>query len=261
VRPAGPLVALALPVFDFTDVALRWHHARRAALRAVVVEADGTESEDELLSRALARNADDANRKVFDNSLRLGLGFTRFFEKEFSLGELPSVLEELGVPCLAGAWNPVEDEPAITLERAGCPAGALGRATCDWWREAIDGFVLGITGGIRHARHASIGHGDGRCVDVLYVLPESQLRFGAIPSELHEGLERVRRMAKSFDSSVDVEFLGISEGTLLYQLKRSGCGGDLSMSSVVERDLRRRYPQLGLREISPRSVLADGAAG
>ncbi len=245
------------------DLAPRFRHARRAALRSLLPEADGTESDDDLLAQALARDPVGAGKAVFDNSLKLGTAFARFYDKEFTLGELPEVLDALGVPCLGGVWRPAEGEPARILERAGCAGGALGPATCDWWREAIDGLVLGITGGIMHARHESVGHGDARCVDVVYVRPESPMRFGPIPPELRETLDRVCRLARVFDSTVQVNFLGISEGTLSYQAKKSGCGGGIAVSALVEREVHRRFPELALMDVSPRSVLAEGgeAAG
>lgn len=244
----------------FHDLSARWRHARRAALRAQLPESGPEAGDDDLLAAGLAANADDATKRVFDNSLRLGVGFTRAFDKELSLGELPAALSELEAPCLAGTWAPAEgDEPALTLARDGCPAAKLGPAACEFWREAIDGLVLGITGGIRHARHESVGHGGARCFDVVYVRPESPLRFGAIPSEIRDALEEVRRTAATFDSTVRVDFMGISQETLYYQLTRAGCGGDLSISSVVERAVRRRLPDLKLREISPRPVLGTDA--
>ncbi len=242
------------------DLAARWRHARRSALRAGLPGSTSAESEEDLLSRALASSAEDAQKRAFDNSLRLGVGFARYFDKEFTLGELPDVLAALGAPCLVGEWRPASDgEPALFLERKGCPSASLGPSACDFWREAIDGLVLGITGGIRHSRHESKGHDDARCLDVVHVRPESPLRFGAIPSDVRAGLEGARRMARAFDSTVDVEFLGISQGTLFYQLNKAGCGGELSVKSLVEREVRRRFPRLDLREISPRSVLTGDA--
>lgn len=232
------------------DLGDRWRRARLAALRALVTDPDESD-ELALLPRALAVDASEVSRRVFDNSLRLGQSFARFTGHELALGELPDLLMALGSPCLQGAWRECASEPALTLVRDGC--AAVG--ACDYWREAIDGLVLGITGGIRHARHQSQGHGGDRCEDVVYVDPESSLRFGSIPDEMQDGLSRVRASARRFDASVDVVFLGVSEGVLLYQLNKNGCAGELDVASTVERGLRKRFPDLALREISPRPVL------
>jgi hypothetical protein len=244
------------------DLADRWRRARRAALFAVVPEADRGELDEPLLARALARDAASVSRRVFDNSLRLGTGFARHFG-EPDLNELPHVLGTLGVPCLHGDYAPARGERALELTREGCDA-APSAGRCDFWREAVDGLVLGMTGGIRHARHESRGHGSGRCRDVFFVDPESALRFGPIPEAMASALERVRGLVRAFQSSIDVEFLGLSEGTLYYQERRGGgCqggeGGDVSVASLVQRSIRRRFPEVSVREISPRPVLAgDG---
>lgn len=233
------------------DLADRWRRARRAALRSLLTEAGDDEDEVALLTRALAVDAAETYRRVFDNSLRLGQGFARYFGAELPLGALPDLLSALGSPCLQGDWRGHDEEPALLLSREGC--ASVG--ACDFWREAIDGLVLGVTGGIRHARHVSRGHGGAACVDVLYLDPESSLRFGEIPETMREGLERVRATARRFDSRVDVTFLGVSEGVLLYQLVKNGCSTELDVKSVVESGLRKRFPDLALREISPRPVL------
>lgn len=242
-----------MPGIDTHDLAERWRRARIAALAALLPATDGSRDSDELalLTRALAVDAAETYRRVFDNSLRLGQSCARWFDHEPALGELPALLQALGSPCLQGQWQAMDGEPALSLSRAGCEAAGA----CDYWREAIDGLVLGLTGGIRHARHESRGHGGNTCVDVVYVDPESALRFGSIPEPMREGLERVRGTARRFDSSVDVKFLGVSEGVLLYQIEKSGCRGELDIGPVVEKGLRNRFPDLALREISPRPVL------
>jgi len=241
------------------DLAARWRFARRAALRgALPATAAAEEGDDGLLARAIGEKHPEIERKVFDNSLKLGTGFSHFFDREVPLGELPSLLSRMGVPCLHGAWSEAQGGGARVLERGGCPAA--GAEACGWWREAISGLTLGVTGGVLHARHQSVGSGGARCVDVFYLDPESPLRFGPIPDEMGEGLAEVSRVARAFDSTVNVEFLGVSEGVLFYQIHQPGCGGGVSVSSGVERGLRRKFPGLGLREVSPRPVLDEQAA-
>ncbi len=235
------------------DLEARWRHARRAALRTVVHEADGSVTEEDLLREALRRDAATTRARAFDNSLRLGHGFTRFHGKTYALSELPAALSRLGVACLQGTWRAAETEPALVLERDGCAYGAAGPGPCSYWRDAIDGLVLGITGGIRCARHESQGHGDARCVDVAYVRPESPLRFGPIPEEQRMALEGARRRVRLFDSSVDVVFHGVLEGVLHYEVKATGCGGNLAVASMVEREIRRRLPGIALQDAAPRS--------
>ncbi len=243
---------------ELGDLSQRWQFARRAALRSVLPESTGAESYDALLVAALAADAEKAIKAGFDNSLRLGAGFARFYGTELPLHTLPDALASLGVPCLAGDYRRDEDEPALWLERAGCPSGALGPHACRFYREAIDGLVLGLTGGILHARHESSGAGGARCVDVFYLDPESDLRFAPIPDEMVGPLESVRKQARAFNARAEVTFVGMSEGVLYYREGSAYEPGSVSVRSLVERGVRRRFPDLALREISPRSVLAEG---
>jgi hypothetical protein len=243
------------------DLSERWRRARRAALLATVVRRAEGEGEEELVLRALQKDREGALKQVFTNSLRLGTSFAQYHRVELPLGDLPATLPHLGVPCLAGRYRPCEGEAAYFIERGGCPAAELGKGVCDWWREAIEGLVLGITGGIFYTRHASAGRGGGVCVGVLYVDPESPLRFGAIPEAMREATESVRRTARAFHTSLDVEFLGMNEGVLFYRNRRRGCGDtSLNVQSLVERGIHRHFPGVELREVTERSVLgADGA--
>lgn len=253
--PIDPSSALAPSAEALADLAGRWSRARCSALRAVVAGRDG--SEDDLLPIALATDAAQVHHRVFDNSLRLGGGFARL-HGVLAFADMPRALGAMRVPCLDGAWRCFDGEEALALARPGCPLGTSGAAACDYWREAIGGLVLGMTGGARHARHESLGRRGERCVDYFYVDPESPLRFGPLPESLGAELERVRRTARAFDGATTVRFLGVSEGVLLYRIDRAGCGGQLDVRAIVERAVKCRFPDLELREISPRSVF-DGS--
>lgn len=216
-------------------------------------------ADDLLLAAATAKDASRAQRRAFDHSLRLGRGFARTYGVELGLEELPQTLGMLDVPCLQGCWRAIDDDRALLLERDECPAARLGPNACDFFREASSGLVLGLTGGIRHARLESRGHGDARCIDLFHEDPESPLRFGTIPAAMRGDLARVRALARAFDSSAEVEFLGVSEGVLLYRLDRRTGASDVSVRGLVERAVSRRFPELSVREISPRPVLAHEA--
>lgn len=132
--------------------------------------------------------------------------------------------------------------------------------TCDAWREAIDGLVLGLTGGARHTRTASAGHGQNSCVDLVYEDAESPLRYGDLDDELIPTLESVQKFVRNFRGA-DVRFLGVSEGVLLYQLDTTGCDEHRAPArTLIENLLNTKLPHLQVRELSPRAVLAEGAA-
>jgi hypothetical protein len=243
-----------------SELSVRWRKARLAAARAVT--GAPAQADDEGLLTACAAETDEVefHRRLFENSARLAEGFVRFHRHRVTLDELPALLSELDSPCLAGArWEAVPDEPTLKGTRPPCRAGC-DAATCDAWREAIDGLVVDLTGEGRHTRTASAGHGQAVCVDVITLNPESPHRFGALPDDVVPVLESVQRFVRQFNGA-DVRFLGVSEGVLLYQLDVAGCGDTRRAARAhVEAMLTRKLPQLLVRELSPRPVLDDSTA-
>lgn len=240
------------------ELSLRWRHARRAALRKVLPASTADTPDDELLRSALASDAAAAHRAVFENSLRLGRGYAAVEGSHATFSDLAGALPELAVPCAERTPRaPEDDSAAMYLERDACPASALGADGCDFYREAIAGLVLGMTGGILHTRHDSAGHGGARCVDAVYLDPEWSGRHGPVPDELRPHLEAAARTLSMFDSRARVEFLGVSEGVLHYAVKGAGGTGGLRLGATLERLLARRAPGLSLREVSPRAVFVD----
>lgn len=242
------------------DLAERWRRARRSALRAVVAEdvADDV-TDDDLAVRALERAADDALRAVFDVSRRLGLSFRAYYRVELPLADLVRLLPAIGAPCTSRDWSPISGDAAQRAERAPCGVWSQHPRACALWREAIDGLVAGLSGEVRFARHASRGAGDGRCVDVLHVHPRSPSRYGPIPEAMRDGLDAIARTARALDGALDVELLGMSEGVLYYRAQRAGGVGAGEVSTSIEPAVRRRFPDLVIREVSPRPVLTPDA--
>lgn len=240
------------------ELSLRWRHARRAALRKVLPASTADTPDDELLRSALASDAAAAHRAVFENSLRLGRGYAAVEGSHATFSDLAGALPELAVPCAERTPRaPEDDSAAMYLERDACPASALGADGCDFYREAIAGLVLGMTGGILHTRHESAGHGGARCVDAVYVDPEWRDRHGTIPEPLRPHLDAVSATLRMFDSRARVEFLGVAEGTLHYVVRGGGGAGSLNVGGTLARLIHRRLPDLSLREVSPRAIFSD----
>lgn len=229
------------------ELGQRWARARRAALRAVAGQVDG-EADRQLTLRAFEVDALEASRKTFDNSLVLGQQFRRR-QGPVPFAALGATLASLSSECLRGAWKAHAREPAWVLERTPCSGCA---SVCDAWREALDGLVLGLSGEGRATRHRSGGHGDATCVDVIYLDPESPLRFGFIPDAMREGLDAVSRFLNGLKGT-RVRFLGVSEGVLAYELDVDGCGGTEAVTALLTRAVAARWPDLRVRDVSPRS--------
>ncbi len=241
------------------DLSERWRRARRAAMRATVPDAPAETNDDALLTAALDRAPDDTLRRVFDVSSNLGKSFRAYYRLELPLADLVRMLPALDAPCTARHWSPIPDQAAQRAERDPCDHVQLHPRACELWREAIHGLVLGLGGAILFARHTSAGSGAPRCVDVLYVHPQSPARFGPIPDELRDGLDSIRRTARAFDAALDVDFLGVSEGVLYYRTHRAGAVAPGQVTTSIEAGLHRRFPGLATREVSPRAVFTPDA--
>ena len=229
------------------DLESRWARARRAALRVVAGCVEG-EPDEVLAERAFEVDALEAARATFDNSLMLGKGFRRH-HAPVAFSELGPTLDALKGPCLRGQWQPHPREAAWVLERKPCGACT---AVCDGWRESLDGLVLGLSGEGRATRHRSGGHGDDTCVDVVYLDPQSRLRFGFVPDAMQEGLDAVEKFIGSLKGT-RVRLLGVSEGVLSYELDVDGCGGTEAVTALLTRAVKARWSELVLRDVSPRS--------
>lgn len=264
------------PHFDRSEFSERWKKARIAGIFSILarLQADG-ESEFDLLKAARdvePKEQDLILRGVFDNSRKLGLGATRYFGVTWEISDIVELLPFASSPCFSQVWR--ECDQVQVLRRAGCGVfGQLGRFGCDYWREAVDGLVMGVGDGERFSRHSSLGHGDVECVDVLYVenpLPEfavsdrgkrgiqrSGRKFGRLPDELLQRLEPIRKRYESTGLRLALE--GLSEGTLFYRLESGdgsicGAGGKLLHESFA-REVSRVSPALRIKDVGPLAVL------
>jgi hypothetical protein len=240
------------------DLAARWARARRSALLATGI-AEMNQPEPELVEAALSLDRALCLKLAFDNSRQLGLGFRRFYEVDVPLQNLASLLPELGAPCLRGTWQRVDAPPHFRLEREPC----AWRENCStigaFFREATDGLVLGLSSSAHFARHQSRAAGDSLCLDVLFVRDAKMLRYGPLPETMQPGLAEAKKLASTFDSETEVEFLGVSEGTLFYALKTNPAHPGVRIKPSLERALLRRFPHLSFVDVTPTEVSLDSA--
>ncbi len=238
------------------DLSGRWLRARRAAALKVTGELAEAQDELGLVARAVAANEQDAMRQVFSHSHALGNSYRRFFKTVPALQQWPDFLAALATPCLAGRWSTIPAcDGALRLTRGGCAWGVDARL-CDWWREAADGLVLGVSGVLRHTRHRSRGHGDGDCQDVLFEDVDGAPRYGDIPPQLQPSLQAIHSQVRLWDSAARLEWLGLSEGVLLYRLTRVNQDAGLALNQMVEQQLGRRIPNVKIQELAPRAVFS-----
>lgn len=259
------------PRFDIEDFSSRWERARLSALRSVLQDAGvstSVDAETQLLAQIRSENKEILLRRVFDYSRQFGLSASRYLGMSLEVQDLVEILQTSPVPCFRGSWR--SHNSAFVLERVGCEViSDVGNLACDFWREALDGLIMGVGENERLARHRSVGHGDSECVDVLFteefsiprVVPSSNLepvtpKFGALPIDLETALQDVRKYFESM--KVQLRFAGLSEGVLYYELKTEdgvlcGAGGRLMHESLL-REISKRFPSLKTQDVSPLAV-------
>lgn len=226
-----------------------------AALLSVLPDATVT-SEDELLPEALTRGSDTLLRRIFENSQALGRSFGAHHRVVLERADLRSIAPRLGLRCLE---RPVTDAGTVTTMRTSTCAAALAPedpALCDYFREAFDGLVLGLSDGeLFHRRHRSRGHGDQECLDVLFA-PEqagASAHYGEVPQDLRAALEPIRARLRLLPG-IEVEFRGFSEGVLAYEILSAPA--EIATDEVIRTALERRIPKLRAQNVAPRAVFA-----
>ncbi|MCC6806326.1 MAG: hypothetical protein IT381_02790 [Deltaproteobacteria bacterium] len=191
-------------------------------------------------------------RRVFDHSLALAKSFGRHHGVVLEQPDLVSLLPALGLAC--GEREHRDGDASCWLERA--PCSEASKALCAFYREAIDGLVLGLTDGeVFFRRHRSGGNGDARCLDVLFAAAAGaeQQKYGPIPEAMREGLLAAEQSLARLPG-ITVRFVGFSEGVLSYVVDTVST--DVAAGAAVDKAVKRRFAGLETRNLAPRSVLA-----
>lgn len=253
---------------DFSELAERWHRARMAAIVRVLEETSSpspsSSSENELVSLLSDEQFEKASKAVFDNSRKLALSASRYYSVQLELEDFRKLFVEAGLPCAMGRWS--VRQKAQVAERHDCPHGEM-RATklCDWYREAMDGMVMGFGENERFVRHRSAAHGDEGCLDVLFDDgPEQGEEWGyaAVPPPM---LQHLTKVEHDFEQrSYKLSWLGYRAGTLFYHLVLSDpnqplCRGTARNAHAdLQRAVHEVFPTVRLHDASPLAVYGEG---
>ncbi|NJM09467.1 MAG: hypothetical protein HC883_00770 [Bdellovibrionaceae bacterium] len=207
-------------------------------------------------------------KSVFLNSRNLGLSYQKANNLTWEKSDFSAFAKDLGSPCLGGVWD--KKTSAHVLSRGGCGSGkSAGQRFCQYWREAIDGLVIGISDDVGFVRNSSVGVGDDSCVDVFYddesiptdAIWDNANKWGALPNEIRGELELIE--LKFGEMKIDLKFLGLSERNLLYKLEPKEnltCGSAGSIyRSHLEKLIKEKFPRYGLKDASPVAVYGERA--
>jgi len=250
---------------SFLDLGTRWAQARIAALRTVLVSTSTSvkfHDEQYLLSIVPAAAHDHALRAVFDNSRRLGRSASLQFGTLFEIDDFQSFLgfvgssehvdersEGLHVPCLGGTWK-TSATGARTLTRQGCQAKSPTGFFCSWWREAIDGLVMGLGDETRFVRHGSLGNSDDQCTDVFFdeqPVGGTKTHWGPVPPLIADSLKPVAEKFTRLNVTLNID--GYADGRIFYRIAPpSGLYHELFKGEVA-----RRLPHVRVQDVAPRA--------
>lgn len=250
------------------DLKNRWLRAREASFQKVFAR---YQSENEFLSELNCINEEQFEellKAVFLNSRNLGVSYQRAKNLTWEKSDFTSFARDLGSPCLNGSWE--QKISAHVLSREGCSGGkSAGQRYCQYWRESIDGFVVGISDEVGFVRNSSLSVGDGSCVDVFFdeessptgALWNNIYKWGALPEEIKMELDLIEQ--KFNEMKIDLKFLGLSEKNLLYKLEPKehltcGSAGNIYRSHL-EKLVKEKFPLFNLKDASPVAVYGEHA--
>jgi hypothetical protein len=256
--------------FSIRDFHERWKRARMSALKSFLQisrQESSSKNETDLLSLIAVEIRSQALRIVFDNSRKLGASASRFLGLSWEVQDISDVLSQSESPCLKGYWE--NTKTGKTLKRKGCDQlQTVGSYVCDYWREALDGLIMGVGETERYARHASMGHGDIECTDVFYDdsldvngdINGKQQKFGEVPKKVFDGLTSLTAFLLKQEISLNLR--GISENVLYYELisnEKPICGSsNRFIEGILVKEVKTQFAGLDLKDASPLAVYGEG---
>lgn len=282
----------AIQQFDGFDFNQRWLKARISAFPEID-PVDGTESAtawtETTLSETFAIESNLVNlffthiesesmnpdekekakdtllRSIFDKSRKLALSLSKRLGLTFEVEDFQNLLTQSNIPCVQGDWTASAN--ARTLNRKGCDyCIESGSHACDYWREALDGLVMGLGEKERLARHATVRHGDSICTDVFFTettrSDSEALAWGPLPE--HMALE-LFEIAAYFQrtSGISIVLKGFREGVLFFEFTSSTdllCGNSNLLGIQFHNLVKEKFPGLSLKDVTPQAVLGTTAA-
>lgn len=237
------------PLVDPGDFALRWRRARLSAL-------GGGESETERLLSLPEEATRDARKAAGWNSWRLGRSAAAQAGPVDDSGQLARILGTSGIPCVESTAHTSGLE--CRFQRTHCQAFAdIGSLACDFYRDALDGAVCGLSDALRYSRVASRGAGGTSCEDRIYPAGHGELRFASVPEPVvaHLAGPLARLTARGFA----IELHGLEENRLVVSVasgRTTACGPDRLHFDLLQSHLVERFPDLRLVDSTPRAVMA-----
>lgn len=236
------------------------------AIESYLVNLFFTHIESESMEPAEKEKAKDTLlRSIFDNSRKLALSLSKRLGVTFEIQDFQSLLTQSNIPCVKGDWTAREN--ARILNRKGCDyCVESGSHACDYWREALDGLVMGLGEKERLARHATVRHGDEFCTDVFFTestrSENEELAWGPLPEHMALDLFEIAAYFQR-TTSISIVIKGFREGVLFFEFTSSTdllCGNSNLLGMKFHGLVKEKFPGLSLKDVTPQAVLGTTAA-
>lgn len=245
--------------FSAEDFLSRWQQARISSLLKAIPHATDR-SESALLqhaSKLAEETRDQILKDVFLCSWQLGQSTKRYFGLIWEIHDFKDVLNQSKIRCLQGDWTSTSNH--AVLQRPGCEQGSsLGSFVCNYWREAVDGIVMGCGASARYARLKNKMLNDNQCEDVFFLEEDAEKNlYPPVPDTMLATLKPV--LASISRLKISVELKGLRDGHLYYDLVTDpslNCSSVPSIASnLLQQQMNKHFPQIKLVSVSPRSVM------
>lgn len=191
-------------------------------------------------------------RHIFDASRTFGLLIAETEGHSWNMEKIMQFIRQSHIACVNRPWQLESQRSCWMLERSGC-SNKPSRFRCAYWREAIDGLVMGVGDRARYARYCSLGFGEQECVDILYDCEHTDKQWGTIPEPIWQSVQGTVDLFQ--ERGIALNFYGYSEGTLFYDLKGSVHGLRYHfLTETLQRKISQVLPEVSLVDITPRAV-------
>lgn len=215
--------------------------------------------ENELLSKTDSLNEEEKEslfRKIFDLSRKIGLEILEKTEY-LTIKETIETINGLKIPCIDDSFKFDEKTKSANSTRKTCICNA-NETSCQYWRESLDGLIMGLGDNERYVRYQSILFGKNEtCVDVIYDSSVNDLKWGEIPFEISSNLKHI--IEKYQKKNVEIILKGLNEKNLYFQIKDkdSNLAGFRRKYILenFEETFKKKFPDFNPIEISPRAVI------
>ncbi|MFN8671584.1 MAG: hypothetical protein U0457_05780 [Candidatus Sericytochromatia bacterium] len=200
-------------------------------------------------------NLETLLRKIFDESRFLGLKQRK--NNILNLEEIISFISSLEIDCFNREIQ--QKDNYLSLEKKDCFYKNQNSYICTYWKEALDGLIMGLGDQERYSRYRSIKYGKNKtCIDAFYYENNRELQYGEVPEKIINFI--IRKNKKYSENNLQIKPLGLNENTFFYNIKDSSEISPFRKKFIIEafeKTFRKNFPDFIPFENSPKAVIEE----